>query len=491
MKIFCFSKGLFYLIIFLKFIAGIKTNNLTNSPNISVIPFKIFYPPIKLEGIKPFGAKDYYNNIHYSYSFLEIESGKEINQKLSLFYVLDDYFFHINDNYFKEEEINDLLCNYSSSLSTSYEVIDSKSIYISDNKRYIYSKDYFKIYSDIYLSNYDYVLLKFRHSLDNYKNISQACGKIGLLYASEKYYQSLSDTNFINQIHKNLKNVDISWTFLYNSKSNNENDYDGLFIIGIESLEKFNNKNELIPIYIKLTGYGGVIDWKFTLDEIYIGNHIYEINDEEIKVTSDVEGIEIPRNFYNTIKKLYFDKYFSEKKCESEIVVENIMVIYCYSDKFTEEDIRQFPEINFYKFKIGYNFTFTGKELFYKRENKYFFKIISNLKSFEKNFILGRIFLKKYQIIFNSDSKSMSFYKNNNNKMNIYGDNKIKKEGLFIKIASYFFVGIIFLCLGLFFGRKYCFIDKKRLANELEDDNYEYKSKNDEIKKGSKLIEMS
>lgn len=180
-----------------------------------------------------------------------------------------------------------------------------------------------------------------------------------------------------------------------------------------------------------------------------------------------------------------------KKKCESEIVIDNIMVIYCYNDKFTEEDIDQFPEINFYKFKIGYNFTFTGKELFYKRENKYFFKMIANLKSYEKNFKLGRMFLKKYQIIFNSDSKTMSFYKNNNNKMSVYGDNKTKKEGLFINIAGYFFVGIIFLCVGLFFGRKYCFIDKKRLANELEDDNYEYKSKNDEIKKGSKLIEMS
>jgi len=491
MKILYFSKYLFYLIIFFKFTAGLERDNITNPPNISVIPFKIFYPPNKLEGIKLFDAKDFYHNIHYSYSFLEIEAGKEIKQNLSLFYTLDDYSFLMNDNYFKEEDINDLLCNYNSSLSSSYEVIDSQSLYIAGNRRYISSKDYFKIYSDIYLSQYEYVLLNFRHSLDNNNNISQACGKIGLLYSSEKYYQSYFYSNFISQIHKNFKNVDISWTFLYKSKSNDESDYEGLFIIGIESFEKFNKKNELVPIYAKLNNFGDLIEWKFILDELYIGNHIYEIGDEIIKITLDMEGIEIPRSFYDTIKNSYFDKYFSEKICESEIVVEDIMVIYCYGDKFTEKDIKKFPEINLYKFKIGYNFTFTGKELFYKREKRYFFKMIVNLKIFEEGIKLGRMFLKKYQIIFNSDSKSMLFYKNNNNIMNIYGDTKTKKEVLFFKITGYLFVGIIFLCLGIFFGRKYCFIDKKRLANELEDDNYEYKSKNDEIKKGSKLIEMS
>ena len=56
---------------------------------------------------------------------------------------------------------------------------------------------------------------------------------------------------------------------------------------------------------------------------------------------------------------------------------------------------------------------------------------------------------------------------------------------------AYFFIGFIFLVLGFFFGRKCYFIDKKRLANELEDDNYEYKSKKDDIKKENKLIEMS
>ena len=114
--------------------------------------------------------------------------------------------------------------------------------------------------------------------------------------------------------------------------------------------------------------------------------------------------------------------------------------------------------------------------------------MVANLKKTEKDFKFGRMFLKKYQIIFNSDTKSMSFYKNNFKRKNIYEGNNNNKR-IFKTFISYFFIGILFLGLGIFFGRKFC-INKKRLANELEDDNYEYKSKKDEFKKEKKLIEM-
>ena len=83
----------------------------------------------------------------------------------------------------------------------------------------------------------------------------------------------------------------------------------------------------------------------------------------------------------------------------------------------------------------------------------------------------------------------MLFFKNNNKK-NIFENNNIKDKNVIINILSYLFIGLLFLFIGIFFGRKYCFKDKKKLANELEDD-YSYKSKKNDIKKESKLIEMS
>ena len=69
----------YYLILFLlvfKIYSYKELNNITNSPNIAVIPFKTFYQPFYQEGIKPFGAKDYFNIIHNSNSYLEFEIGK-------------------------------------------------------------------------------------------------------------------------------------------------------------------------------------------------------------------------------------------------------------------------------------------------------------------------------------------------------------------------------------------------------------------------------
>ena len=47
-----------------------------------------------------------------------------------------------------------------------------------------------------------------------------------------------------------MENIDVSRTFQY-YQNNKENKYEGLFIIGIESLEKTLNKNELILVYTK------------------------------------------------------------------------------------------------------------------------------------------------------------------------------------------------------------------------------------------------
>ena len=465
----------------------ISSNNITDNPNIALIPFKTFYSPVNQEGERPFGAKDYFNTIHHSYSYLEIETGKNNNQKLPLFFILDDYSILIDDNYFKGQNIINLICNYSNTLSDSYEIDNTKNIYVANKGKCDLGREYFKIYSDISLTQYHVIKFNFFHSRDKSKNISYSCGEVGLLYASEELYDSMSDINFINQIHKSLSNVDVSWTFQYNS--NNDNEYEGIFIIGIESLEKKENKNNLIPLYTKLTGYG-IFEWKFPIDKLYIGEELYEINDEEIKIDSDIEGFEISNLFSDKLNEIFFNKYYSKKICENETVVNSRIVIYCYIDQFKESDIKDFPEINFYKYKIGFNFSFTGNELFFKKEKKYFFRMIIK-ETNDKDFIFGKMFLKKYQVIFNSDAKTMSFYKNNNNNRIVKDNINMNNKSIISNTVVNIIVGIVFLIFGIFLGKKYCFIDKKRYANELEDDNYVYKSNNDDVKKTSKLIEMS
>ena len=343
MIIYYFLKQFYFWLLFLLIKTIISSNNITNNPNIAVIPFKTFYSPINQEGKRPFRPQDYFNTIHYSYSYLEIETGKNKNQKLPLFFKLDDFTLFLYDNYLNGEKSVNLICNYSSALSDSYEFDKNKNTYIADNDNSVFGREYFKIYSDISLTQYNIVKFNFFHSRDKLKNISYSCGNVGLIYASEELDEYMSDINFINQIHKNLENVDVSWTFQYNS--NNDNEYEGIFIIGIESLEKKENKNILIPLYAKFTGIG-IFEWKFPIDGFYLGDNLYEITNGEVKIDSHIEGFEITKLFSDKLNEIFFNKYYSKKICENETIINSRIVIFCDIEQFKESDIKNFPEIN-------------------------------------------------------------------------------------------------------------------------------------------------
>lgn len=493
-----FKSYIFFLISIIKINSEeILVNKENLSPNIAVIPFKIFYPP-KLNNYS-FSCREYLDTIHSSLLYLEIEIGEKIKNKIiskkeeskipnkiqyiSLFINIDDNSFYIDDNYFYSEEKN-LLCRYSTKLSTSYEINPSQNI-IQNNKNYVFASDYLKIFSDINLSKYNKMKIEFRHNYDKNKNISFACGKVGLL-SSNNNINLDTEISFINQIHKNLENIDYSFSFKF--LSNNKNNYDGLLIMGLQSLEK-NNNEELISIYNKQGKYGSKYEWRFGVDQIMIGNQFYELNEQDFIIKSEIEGMQIPYTFYNKLNFIFFQKYYSTKICINEVVNNYYIAISCNSDKFKSEDIKNFPQINLLKYKIGYNFTFSGEELFYKKDNLYIFKMISCLEQYNSDFKLGRIFLKKYPVIFNPDSKSMLFYKNI--KSNNLQLNTTSKSNIFLLVFSYVFIGILFLVCGLFFGRKFCNIRRKMkiYANELEDD-YIYESKERGTKKQRKLIEL-
>ena len=88
----------------------------------------------------------------------------------------------------------------------------------------------------------------------------------------------------------------------------------------------------------------------------------------------------------------------------------------------------------------------------------------------------GEIFLRKFICNFNLDSKTISFYINRGNDSN-FDKNKnnsmTEYKRIFVEIIFGFFI-LLFLYL---FYRKYK-KSRKLHANELEDSNYSYISKN-------------
>lgn len=495
-KLLMFKLFIYFLISIIEINSEEILNKEKTSKNIAVIPFKIFYPP--KSNNNSFSSRDYLDIIHSSLPYLEIEIGEKVKNKIltkkeeskipnkiqyiSLFIIIDDNSLIIDDNYFYNEE-KSLICRYSTQLSTSYEINPSQNI-ITNNKNYLFASDYIKIFSDIKLSKYNKTKIEFRHNFNKNKNISFACGKVGLLSTINNIDSDI-ETNFITQIHHNLENIDYSFSFKF--LSNNKNNYEGLLIIGLESFET-NNNEELISIYNKQGKYGSKYEWRLGVDQIMIDNQFYELNEQDFIIKSEIEGIQIPYTFYNKLNYIFFNKYYSTKICTNEVVNNYYIVISCNSEKFKSEDIKNFPQINILKYKIGYNFTFSGEDLFYKKDNLYIFKMISCLEQYINNFKLGRIFLKKYPVIFNPDSKSMLFYKNI--KKDELQLDITSKNNIFLLVFSYIFIGILFLVCGLYFGRKFCNMRRKLFANELEDDNYVYVSKEKGTKKERKLIEL-
>ena len=463
--------------------------------SIGVIPFKIYHSLSENNALE-FTTLDYYNIYHQSKLYLELNAGQKIKRKylssnknkgqiLSSFISIDDYLFSIDDNYdttyhFKCKDI----CKYSTELSENFEVISYENVV--STKTSIYSSDSFKIYTDLSLNKSEEIKMEFLYYKNDTENISYACGKIGVLFVRDK----TSDTrrrNFLNQIHNGINTNDYSFTFKYD----NEND-NGLFIIGIESYEKNINQNtELINLYNKEDKFGSRQKWAFNIDNVYINNKYYQFEGVEISIKTDYEGFEFPSFMFDLLNEIYFNKYYNNSICVNEKInsIYPHIIIYCDANKFTKNDINNFPEISLFKFKLGFNITFSGEDLFHKIGNKYFFKILfsSILNTCELR--MGRFFLKKYPIIFNPESKSMVFYKKakiEEEYKNITNDKSIFSSLLF----KFIIISILFLIVGVFLGRKFCLMRKRKYAQELIENNGELELETKINTKENKLIDI-
>ena len=158
-------------------------------------------------------------------------------------------------------------------------------------------------------------------------------------------------------------------------------------------------------------------------------------------------------DFFNSIKKYFFNKYFQENICFikkayiSEInstIIEGLngvyTLFYCEKNKIKDMNIfyNEFPSINFYHNLLNITFVLKGQELFYEENNKLYF-LVANINNEVDQWVFGKVFLDKYQFVFNSEMKTIGFYKNmitNNKKdekdFNIYYNNIIILIGFLI-----------------------------------------------------------
>ena len=430
------------------------------------IPFSIQVPDNNLIfNAQSFIEKYFYKNIILDFSIGEnpqITNGI-INKDLSCFELIEE-----KNISFDKNSLKFFSPRKSTSVKLRKEVI--KISYQPD--------EYMALGSDFFSFNEkNNMSFLFKHvknedeiNFDEIKNNNYIV-KIGMILPSRE----MKCPQFFHDVKKvaNLSKYIISFEF-------DENNNKGNLIFGDEL---FNYKN---------TKY---------FESQYIGsyssqNHQIYFNEAKMILNSDNTNINISQgtnsifdynlgfiigldNYKKIIELHFFDDLLNKKICSYDNVHfnnTNFIVYSCNEGNF-ESKIKSFPKLIFVSKNFEYNFELTYADLFTKINNKYYFLVIFKEKSEKNTWIFGQPFYKKYQFTINLDQNWVGFYNPNKEKI-IPQKQESSTSGMSKTSKVLLIVGLVILFIGIsvgmfFLGRKLK-NDRKRRANELTDDNYEY-----------------
>ena len=462
------------------------------SLNLIIIPFQTYNPLVSKSQhlnklIKKSSNKEIIDTISRNliYSHLEIGENK---QNISIFIEMGTNEIYIknliihtglpplkinysnftyNDNYL----LNNIsqLNYYNSSLSKSYKYIRSCPEYLED---YFYDRDIFAK-EIIYLLEKNYSTnIKIKKPISFYLNFKELeiwdhrPGVIGLKIKNE-FIKRLKNLSLINNY-----NWYINYTDYLEEK--------GEIIIGdIFFSKEVNLRNAKI---FNKNNY----EYSLIFDDIYLSindnkNEYYCLQKSAIIIFYIEESFIIGTNeYFKFIENIFFKKYFKEGICEKEThkkqnFKNDFFYFICYIEDNNKKNefFNNFPSIIFYQKEMNYNFTLNSKDLFtiIPDKKRILFNIVEFYNNNSNKWVLGKPFLKKYQLIFDSELNIISYYINSNIDIKMFKKNEINIKLLSFIIIITFFVGVLFGKLLLF---KY---NRKLKANELED-NYSYLSNN-------------
>ncbi len=318
--------------------------------------------------------------------------------------------------------------------------------------------------------------------------------------------------SFIDEVKKNDNTIKTySWSLIYyDSNNKNKYDFDGEILIGIEPHDYqpfiYNKKN-----YVTINNYIDGDSYYFPMFEkneygiqfntiyFYKNNKIISENLVQLINPTSMEGlfslnfgmIQCPEEYFTLIKNNFFNQYINI--CKEVSFYDEYRFYYsfvCDKNQLNlDEFYKNFPVLYFKHIDLNYIFELNAKELFIEERNKLYFMIFSS--DIEK-WYFGEIFLKKYFFSFNQNKKSISFYINMNKNDNENKDdgNKGKKTGtgIILLIIGIGLIVINIIIFGIFFYKKSCENNRRRRANELKDDNYDYLPEDNSNQNKNKII---
>ena len=444
--------------------------NQSSTNNIYKLPFGLFNLYEKET------EEDLINNIFHNYLYVNLSIGTP-PQIIPFHLDINSQSFYVSKKYFNR------------TASSTYEQISkTETTYSNENVISGFNSiDILNINGEAKKVNF---IFETKHNKDN------DIGCIGLLVPTKihpdvySFSASLISAGFINSF---------IWTLKFDNTLSpldmilgDESKILGELIIGDdphnyeEDKNLYNHKKilQLTPLWTKDDLY-----WDVSFDSVFLTfkekmiendkevTKIELIGDNVVELNPDIGFIVGPEKFYHYVNKHFFRKY--GRICHQYRMDRTLFrVLEC---KNTESfDISSFPDLSFQVEDI--TFTLTYKDLFIldTKLNKYIFLIMQEGYTFD--WVLGRLFLNKFQLIFNERSKTVGYYKSMDYYSSIdYIKNKIIEYVFsFLKII---FIALPSLYIAYFFLTKCKSNKRKKRKNELEneklDDDYLLKDKKD------------
>ena len=316
----------------------------------------------------------------------------------------------------------------------------------------------------------------------------QEIGNIGLLAPNKvetdiyPFFQSLNKAGIISSY---------SWTLKYFQNislidSINGDKPIGEFIFGDDPHNYENNKNQYDEKYfhkIPMLKTEGVDYYDLLFNNIYITERdengqniiIYIEGIKEAELLPDRNFIVAPEQFFITIKNELFNGYFLNDCCREKVVGNFYFYIECDNDekKFL---VQSFPDLYFEHRNLSTIFNLTYKDLFIidPKTNKYIFLIFSYQYNSE-TWKLGTPFLRKYQFVFNEETKTIGYY-NLNKPAYLNNDEDEKPVSNFLIYSLIGVNAVVIIIAGIvvyfLFLRNKCCNKKKEMQF---DDEFAYK----------------
>ena len=407
------------------------------------------------------------NYLSFNSTYTTLEMGKP-TQKIIFYFSLDDNKMNLTD-------INcpsDILFNTNISKTLTIIGYPDKNKDSFTNK--VFAKDEITFYDNINMTHKvtpDQFYLYYNADITKKKNY--LCGSIGLSIIKNEIKNEDKEIEHYLEL---IRNQSQYFSFFH---YNNQDFFVNNIFLHEEFKDLFKNVTDIA--WVSPIMKDNSLKWEIYMREIYYnkmnirGRFILELNPLfELIIGSN--------EFKKNILKDFFNDYINNKSCLIN-EINGYEIIECDTNGFGLNDIKKFPDIYMFNNKLNHIFELIGEELFIKLNNKYYFGIIFDKNSQENRWVMGKIFLRKYPVIFSPINKKIGFYIIPNGDMN-------KDVHFYLHITI---IILLLTCFCIYNARKLVY-EENAYYNELIDEKYDNENKyidKNLKKKKEKYIEMN